>query len=67
MNGRERADRLKALNPDLGILFMSGYTSDVISHLDILDPGACFVEKAFSVSSLADKVQEILAKNSAVV
>jgi two-component system, cell cycle sensor histidine kinase and response regulator CckA len=67
MNGRELADRLKALNPDLGILFMSGYTADVISHLGILDPGVCFIEKPFSVASLADKVHEVLAKNSAAV
>ena len=67
MNGRELADRLKILNPDLGILFMSGYTADVISHLGILDPGVCFIEKPFSVASLADKVHEVLAKNSAAV
>jgi CheY-like chemotaxis protein len=67
MNGRELANHLKILNPDLDILFMSGYTADVISHLGILDPGVCFIEKPFSVASLADKVQEILAKNSAAV
>jgi hypothetical protein len=46
---------------------MSGYTADVISHLGILDPGVHFIEKPFSVESLAGKVQEVLAKNSAAV
>jgi PAS domain S-box-containing protein len=67
MNGRELANHLKILNPDLDILFMSGYTADVISHLGILDPGVHFIEKPFSVESLAGKVQEVLAKNSAAV
>lgn len=60
MNGRELADCLKALNPDLGVLFMSGYTAEVISRLGILDQGVHFIEKPFSVESLADKVQEVL-------
>ena len=62
MNGRELADRLKALHPDLDILFMSGYTSDVISRLGILDQGVHFIEKPFSVESLAGKVHEVLTK-----
>lgn len=67
MNGRELADRLKALHPDLDILFMSGYTSDVIARLGILDPGVHFIEKPFSVESLAGKVHEVLAKKSDTV
>ncbi len=67
MNGQELADQVKTLNPDLGILFMSGYTSDVISRLGILDHEIHFIEKPFSVASLAAKVQEVLANNSAAV
>jgi PAS domain S-box-containing protein len=67
MNGLELADRFKALNPDLAILFMSGYTSDVIARLGILDPGVDFLEKPFSVESLASKVHEVLAKKSDTV
>jgi PAS domain S-box-containing protein len=67
MNGQELADQVKTLNPDLGILFMSGYTSDVISRLGILDHEIHFIEKPFSVASLAAKVQEVLAKNSVAV
>ncbi len=65
MNGQELADRLKILNPDLGILFMSGYTSDVISRGG--DHEIHFIEKPFSVASLAGKVHEVLAKNAAAV
>ncbi|MDA8132982.1 MAG: hypothetical protein M0T82_00040 [Desulfobacteraceae bacterium] len=36
----------------------------VISRLGILDPGVYFIEKPFSVESLAGKVNEVLAKRS---
>ena len=62
MNGRELAEQIKLLHPDLEILFMSGYTSDVISRLGILDQGVHFIEKPFSFESLAGKVHEVLAK-----
>jgi two-component system, cell cycle sensor histidine kinase and response regulator CckA len=64
MNGRELADHLKVLEPELDILFMSGYTSDVISRLGILEEGIHFIEKPFSVASLAGKVQEVLGNSS---
>jgi hypothetical protein len=38
--------------------------TDVISRLGILDPGVYFIEKPFSVESLAGKVNEVLAKRS---
>ena len=62
MNGRELAEQIKLLNPDLAILFMSSYTADVIARLGILDQGVHFIEKPFSFESLAGKVHEVLVK-----
>ena len=39
MNGRDLAERLHAIYPDLKRLFMSGYTADVIAHHGVLDEG----------------------------
>jgi len=60
MNGRELAERLISLYPDLRCLFMSGYTADVIAHHGILDKGAHFIQKPFSRKDLAKSVRKAL-------
>jgi CheY-like chemotaxis protein len=58
MNGRELADQLRIDRPEIKILFMSGYTADVIVQrgVDI----AAFLPKPFSHAALAEKVREVL-------
>jgi len=48
------------MKPGLKILFMSGYTADVIAHQGILERGVSFVSKPFSMNALAEKVREVL-------
>ena len=60
MSGRELADRLLKIRPEMKILFMSGYTDNTISHQGILEEGENFIQKPFSPESLALKVREIL-------
>lgn len=65
MNGRELADHLHTLYPNLQILFMSGYTSNVIVHRGVLDDGVNFVPKPFSQKELAVMVQKALGRDLA--
>jgi len=60
MNGRDLANTLQSLLPDLKGLFMSGYTADVIAHHGVLDEGVHFIQKPFSALVLAQKVREAL-------
>jgi two-component system, cell cycle sensor histidine kinase and response regulator CckA len=60
MNGRDLADKLLSLHPHLKLLFMSGYTADVIAHHGVLDPGVKFVQKPFSMKDLANRIREAL-------
>ncbi|MDD2337140.1 MAG: ATP-binding protein, partial [Geobacteraceae bacterium] len=62
MNGRELAKKLVPIIPDLTCLFMSGYTADVIAHRGVLDEGVSFIQKPFSMQTLAGKVREALDK-----
>lgn len=62
MNGRELATLLQSLYPDIKILFMSGYTADVIAHRGVLDQGVNFIQKPFSMKSLAVKVRQALGE-----
>lgn len=62
MNGRELADHFARFHPETSILFMSGYTDDIIAHHGILDEEINFIGKPFSPSNLAIKVREVLSK-----
>jgi PAS domain S-box-containing protein len=60
MNGRDLARHLKPLYPDIKLLFMSGYTANVIAHHGVLDEGVYFIQKPFSMKDLAEKVRVVL-------
>ena len=62
MNGRDLANKLLSTYPQMKLLFMSGYTADVISRHGVLDEGVSFLQKPFSLPNLATKVREVLDK-----
>ncbi|MCP4340523.1 MAG: PAS domain S-box protein [Desulfobulbaceae bacterium] len=62
MNGRQLANHLKAIDGDLKVMFMSGYTADVIANRGVLDDDVCFMQKPFSQTVLANKAREALAE-----
>ncbi len=61
MRGTELRDRLIGIRPGLKVLFMSGYTSNVIVRHGVLKPGVHFLQKPFSVENLGARIEEILA------
>ncbi|WP_310600554.1 PAS domain S-box protein [Desulfobulbus sp.] len=60
MNGKELADRLTAVFPALRVIYMSGYTADVIAHHGVLDQQLQFLPKPFSTMKLAEKIRAAL-------
>ena len=60
MSGRELADRARALQPDLKVLYTTGYTRNAIVHNGILDPGTNLLTKPFSIDELALKARKLL-------
>jgi DNA-binding response OmpR family regulator len=63
MTGKELAGALQPRRPEMRVLFMSGYTDDVISRHGVLDAGVNFIPKPFSPDVLAARVQEVLDAN----
>jgi two-component system sensor histidine kinase EvgS len=63
MNGRELATQLLTRCADLKILFMSGYTDNVIAPHGVLEEGIHFLPKPFSKRQLAVAVKQVLGEN----
>jgi PAS domain S-box-containing protein len=61
MSGRDVASRLAPGRPEMRVLYMSGYTDEAVVNHGVLVAGTAFLQKPFSVTGLAQKVQEVLS------
>jgi PAS domain S-box-containing protein len=66
MSGKEVAANLRALRPEMIVLFMSGYTREVMAHNGTLDPEVNFIQKPWSPRVLRQKIQTLLSTNPPV-
>jgi PAS domain S-box-containing protein len=60
MGGPESAHRLKAIRPDIKVLYVSGYHDRALTGQQVLDPDVSYLQKPFTTSALARKVREVL-------
>lgn len=60
MDGRQLYDQLSAIQPDLKVLFTSGYTDDAVLRHDVLESTTNFIEKPFTYAALATSVRRTL-------
>ena len=61
MSGRELAETLQPLRPEMKVMYMSGYTEDAVIRHGVSEEGATFLGKPFSPATLTDKIREVLA------
>ncbi|MBI2425276.1 MAG: response regulator [Candidatus Hydrogenedentes bacterium] len=64
MNGKELYHSLRGLIPDLKVLYVSGYTHDVISRHGILEKNTDFLQKPFTINGLLGSVRKALDATS---
>lgn len=64
MNGKQLADAVRRLRPELPVLFTSGYAENAIAHQGQLDPGVSLLSKPYSRADLARKVRAALLGHS---
>jgi PAS domain S-box-containing protein len=60
MSGRELAEKVTLLRPEIKILYMSGHADDTIVHHGLLEPGIAFLQKPFSTTALTHQLREVL-------
>ncbi len=60
MSGQEVVERLKTCRPEIRVIFMSGYTDNVVLRHGILEGEYDFLEKPFSADRLAAKIRSVL-------
>jgi PAS domain S-box-containing protein len=63
MNGVELSAAVRELRPELAVVYMSGYTADMIAHHGVLSREVCFLQKPFDLNSLNAKLQAALSQN----
>ena len=66
IGGRELADRVKAIRPEIKVLYMSGYTDQSIVHQGVLESDAVLLQKPFTLAALASKLREMLTMETVV-
>jgi FixJ family two-component response regulator len=60
MNGKDLRDILQVIRPEMKVIFMSGYSADIISQQGVLEEGVHFLSKPVSFETLTSKVREVL-------
>jgi PAS domain S-box-containing protein len=67
MNGGDLATIILAYHSGIKLMFMSGYSADVIARQGLIDEGIFFIEKPFMLENFCLKVREALDYKSAEV
>ena len=60
MNGQELYRHLALVRSDLKVLYMSGYTDNMVAYQGVLDQGTAFLQKPFTIASLLQKIRTVL-------
>jgi CheY-like chemotaxis protein len=61
-SGRDLYDELAIRYPHLKVLYMSGYSDNIIAHSGVLEQGTHFIEKPFSIQGLRNKIRQAIGR-----
>jgi len=66
-SGRHVAARILEEWPHVRVLYMSGYTDDVVLHHGVLDPALAFLQKPFTTDTLLGTIRDVIDAETAPV
>ncbi|MBU5635144.1 PocR ligand-binding domain-containing protein [Geomonas sp. Red69] len=58
MSGNDMVQEIKASFPEVKVLFMSGYTADLVARSGVVEEGMHFIQKPFDISTLSVKIED---------
>ena len=64
MSGRELAEIIKRERPEIKVIFMSGYTENIIVHHGVLEQGINYISKPITPATLSQKIRSVLNDDS---
>jgi two-component system, cell cycle sensor histidine kinase and response regulator CckA len=65
MSGRELAEKISSIHSETKVVFMSGYSSNLLSSRQVLDPKHVLLQKPIRLATLSKKLREILDRSNA--
>ncbi len=63
MSGRDLAETIRDERPEMKVIFMSGYTENIIAHHGVLEPGINYISKPIMPVMLTQKIRNVLQDN----
>jgi CheY-like chemotaxis protein len=64
VNGRILAEQMKARYPAMRVLYMSGYTDDIVDRHGAFEDSGAYLQKPFGAEALRQKVREVLGRGA---
>jgi DNA-binding NtrC family response regulator len=65
MSGRELSEKINGLHPETKVMFMSGYSNNLLSKEQVLDPKHVLLQKPFRLTTLGQRIRETLDRSRA--
>jgi two-component system cell cycle sensor histidine kinase/response regulator CckA len=65
MSGRELSERIRNIHPETKVIFMSGYSNNLLSNQQVLDPKHELLQKPFRLEALGQRIRETLTNRRA--
>jgi len=67
MSGRELSERIARIRPEIRVVFMSGYSNNLLSNQQVLDPKHVLLQKPFRLATLGRRVRDVLGRSQRAV
>lgn len=65
MSGRDLSEKIASIHPETKVVFISGYSDNLLSNEQVLDPKHVLLQKPFRLTILGQRIRETLGRSNA--